>query len=350
MEEVQINVQDAKVGMQLSRAVYYEPLSLLLQKDTILTTNMLSHLEEHNIEKIYIHKPDMSNYLEMIRESEDFKRFNEAHQHSVEMVKNSFNGILVDNARIDEMELMNNVNELLSASRNNIQVLDMLHCIRNHDDSTYVHCVNVSLICHVMGEWLNFSKEDIQTLTLCGLLHDLGKLKMPKEILSKPDKLTDDEYTIMKTHPYIGYRIVESEEMDPHIRYSILQHHEKCDGSGYPLGLKSDRIDQFAKIVTIADIYDAMTSNRVYRQGLCPFDVIRLFEEDGFQKYDPHYLLIFLQRIVETYINKYVKLSNNERAQIIMINKHALAKPVVRIKDEYIDLSREKDLFIESLI
>lgn len=350
MEEVQIDVQSAKVGMQLSRAIYDEQDSLLLPKEAVLTAYMLSRLKEYKIEKIFIYKMDESNYLEAVKSSESFKAFSKEHQHSVEMVKNSFNSILVDNTRIDEMELMEDVNALLSASKNNMQVLDMLHCIRNYDDSTYIHCVNVSLICHVMGEWLSFSAEDIQTLTLCGLLHDIGKLRMPKEILSKPAKLTDKEYNIMKTHPYVGYRIASSEEMNPHIKYSILQHHEKCDGSGYPLGLKADKIDQFAKIVTIADIYDAMTANRVYRDGLCPFDVIKQFEEDGFQKYDPYYLLVFLQRIVETYINKYVMLSNNEKAQIIMINKHALAKPVVRTGKGYIDLSKEKSLFIRSLL
>lgn len=358
MEESKICMHEAKAGMQLSRSIYGNKGLLLLPKQAILTPRVIIRLTLYGIEELFISKSreneglkesEMGSYIKRTRETEAFKAFDESHSQSVNLVKNAFNGMLKDNNKIDTEALISDVDNLLKTSKNGIQVFDMLHCMRDYDDSTYVHSVNVSLICNVIGKWLGFSQSDVQILTLCGLLHDIGKLMMPKEIISKPGKLTTFEYATIKTHPYIGYSILQ-DDIDEHVKKAVLQHHEKCDGSGYPNGLKKDEIDEFAKIVTIADIYDAMTANRVYREGLCPFDVIELFEMEGFQKYDPYYLLTFLERMVESYINRGVRLSNNDEGQIIMINKSTLSKPVVRVHNEYIDLSRVNDLSIRALL
>lgn len=358
MEEHKICMPQAKGGMQLSRAIYYNNGLLLLPKQAILTPKTIIRLKLYGIEELYIYRPKkkeelqesgMGSYIARIRETEAFKVFDASHRQAVNLVKHAFNGMLRDNKKIDTNTLISDVDWLLKTSKNGIQVFDMLHCMRDYDDSTYIHSVNVALICNVIGKWLGFSKGDVQTLMLCGLLHDVGKLMMPKEIITKPGKLTPFEYATIKTHPYVGYSIL-GEDIDEHVRKAVLQHHEKCDGSGYPNGLHKDEIDELAKIVTIADIYDAMTANRVYREGLCPFDVIELFEKEGFQKYDPFYLLTFLERMVESYINRGVQLSNNEKGQIIMINKSALSRPVVRVHNQYIDLSRKHDLSIKALL
>lgn len=358
MEECKICMHEAKVGMQLSRAIFSHNGLLLLPKQAILTPKVIIRLKLYGVEELFIFKQgknevlresEVESYITHTRETKAFKIFDESHSQSVKLVKNAFNGMLKDNNKIDTEALISDVDNLLKTSKNGIQVFDMLHCMRDYDDSTYVHSINVSLICNVIGTWVGFSKEDVQILTLCGLLHDVGKLMMPKEIICKPGQLTTLEYATIKTHPYMGYSILQ-EDIDEHVKKAVLQHHEKCDGSGYPNGLKKNQIDEFAKIVTIADIYDAMTANRVYREGLCPFDVIELFEMEGFQKYDPYYLLIFLERMVESYINRRVRLSNNDEGQIIMINKSTLSKPVVCVHNEYIDLSRVNDLSIKTLL
>lgn len=358
MQENKISMHQAKCGMQLSRTIYYNNGLVLLPKGAVLTSKAIIRLKFYGIDELFIYwlkqaedvqESVMGNYIAHIRETKVFKDFDKLHTQSVNLVKNTFNGMIKDNSKINTNVLISEVDRLLKNSENSIQVFDMLHCIRDYDDSTYVHCVNVSLICNVLGKWLEFSKEDIQTLTLCGLLHDVGKLMMPKEIIAKPGKLTEHEFTMIKTHPYVGYTILQN-DIDEHVRNAVLQHHEKCDGSGYPNGLMKDEIDEFAKIVTIADVYDAMTANRVYRKGLCPFDAIEVFEKEGFQKYEPRYLLVFLERMVESYINRGVQLSNNEKGEIIMINKCALSKPVVRVRNQYIDLSKKSDLSIKALI
>ena len=110
----------------------------------------------------------------------------------------------------------------------------MLHNMREMDDSTYVHSINVALIATVLGRWLHMSEEELKILTSSGLLHDIGKLLIPKEILTKPKKLTEEEYTIIKTHPKKGFELLKTLDLDERILFSTLAHHERCDGSGYP--------------------------------------------------------------------------------------------------------------------
>lgn len=127
-------------------------------------------------------------------------------------------------------------------------------------------------------------------------------------------------------------------------------HHERCDGSGYPNGFKSDQIEDFSKIIGIADVYDAMTSNRRYRKAICPFDVVENFERDGFLKYDPGYLMIFMERIVQSYMHNIVRLSDGREGEVIMINKLSLSRPVIRTGTEFIDLSKDHRLSIDAII
>jgi HD-GYP domain-containing protein (c-di-GMP phosphodiesterase class II) len=194
------------------------------------------------------------------------------------------------------------------------------------------------------------SKEETRILTQAGLLHDIGKLLIPKHIISKPSKLTEDEFEEIKMHSIKGYQALKDLNLDVRVKYVALMHHEKCDGSGYPNGFKANQIEGFSKIVAIADVYDAMTSNRTYRQAICPFDVVENFERDGFLKYDPGYLMIFLERIVQSYLHNVVRLSDGREGEVVMINKLSLSRPVVRCGNTFIDLSKEPKLSIESVL
>ena len=227
----------------------------------------------------------------------------------------------------------------------------MLSTLKNYDDSTFNHSLNVSLICNIFGHWLNLSEKDIELVTACGLFHDIGKLLIPQEIIKKPGKLTDEEFAIIKTHPKRGYDLLKTKNVDPHIQMAALMHHEKCDGSGYPMRITGDKIDWCAKIVTIADIYEAMTAKRVYRGPLSPFKVINMFEDDGLKKYEPTYILTFLENVVNSYVNCRVKLSNGAEGDVIFINKVNLSKPLVKTSDNnFIDLSKSNDISIESIL
>ncbi|MCR4955391.1 MAG: HD-GYP domain-containing protein, partial [Lachnospiraceae bacterium] len=228
---------------------------------------------------------------------------------------------------------------------------EMLHCLRKTDVSTYTHSLNVAILCRLMGRWMHFSKEDVDTLTLCGLLHDIGKTKTPKNILLKPGKLTGEEFAVIKLHPLNGYEILKKLPLDSRIKRAALMHHERCDGTGYPLGLMQEEIDPFAVIVSIADVYDAMTTDRCYREAICPFTVIETFEKQGFHKYSSSYMSTFLNHVVDIYMDYHVVLNNGCCGQIVLKNQQCLARPTIYLPTkEFLDLSKHPELNIKEIM
>ncbi|HHT88578.1 MAG TPA: HD domain-containing protein [Clostridiales bacterium] len=360
MNTQKILTSQAIPGMIVAEDVYTKDLHLIIGKDTVLTDKIITRLEFYSITDISVYSNNNfihieNEYIENtfyseIKKSASFKLFRKAYQNTVNHVKDSIDNIALKKQDVNPEQLLYDVNKILYQCKTNIELFNMLHCMREYDDTTYIHSLNVSLICNIMGKWLNFNSEDLEVVTLCGLLHDVGKLLVPNNIITKPERLTNEEFSLIKTHVIRGYNLLRDKNIDERIKNTALMHHERCDGSGYPNGLISHEIDSFAKLVAIADVYDAMTCARVYRGPLCPFEVIHLFETEGYLKYDTKYILTFLEGIVQTYINNNVRLNNNMEGEIVMINKLSLSRPVIKVRDEFIDLSKHRDLYIQALI
>lgn len=286
-----------------------------------------------------------------IVESNEFQDFQKDYSHALSFLKEVFEGVQNKCYTIEEDELIKRVQPLF-ISRNTItELFDMIQQMHSLNDSVYAHCINVALICRMIGRWLHMESHDLDTLTCCGLLHDIGKLVIPEEILNKPGKLTDEEFVIVKSHPKYGYELLRNQNIDSRIKRSALMHHERYDGSGYPNGLTGELLSDFAMIVAIADVYDAMTAARTYRVPLSPFQVIANFEKDGFQKYHTKYIYIFLHRITTTYQNNRVMLNDGRACKIVMLNQNSLSRPIVRFDDgECLDLSTQTDLQITRIL
>lgn len=347
----------AKPGMIVAEDVYTIDNKLVIPKNTIITDKIITKLKFYRIIDIYISIPEpvkenhiKASYSEKIKKSQEFKDLHIEINTVTTGLKSNLNNIIAKDKEVNASEMIDQVDVIIAHCRNGIHLFDMLHCMRESDDLTYIHSLNVALISNILGRWLKLSKEDLDILTLGGLLHDIGKLLIPPKILLKNSTLTDSEYSIIKTHPIRGYQLMSKKGLNKHVLNAILMHHERCDGSGYPSGLKDSRIDPFAKIIAIADVYDAMTSSRVYRAALCPFEAISIFETEGLQKYDPHYIMTFLEEIVQSYIGNQVRLSNKQIGEIVMINKQALSKPVVQVGDKFIDLSKDHSVSIEAIL
>ncbi len=304
--------------------------------------------EEPVIEITEIEEP---SHFEKIQQSPEFKKFKENFGNNVNVLEGQLNDIVDKNSPIQVNQMLGPTMDLLSSQKSTFGVFDMLHNMRQFDDLTYAHSMNVSLICNVFAQWLGFSKDEQELATACGMLHDIGKLKISDEIIKKPGKLTEEEFKAIKAHPVEGYKILQHQDISEHIKNSALMHHEKCDGSGYPLGLKADKIDPYAKLVAIADVYDAMTSARVYRGAMCPFTVIRVFEDEGLNKYDAVYIMTFLENVVNTYIDSRVLLSDGRKATVKWIDKNKLSKPMVQLSDgSFLELAKEPGLRINKIL
>ena len=361
-----IKTADLVPGLVLAEDVYNFNGQMILPKGLVLTDKVITRLEFYSIlsvrcedapsedfqnessETVIPANPDDPSSLKRTREYAEFKA---EFEETLSDFRNSINNIVELNSPINTDELLDNTKELiLQAKSSSFSTMDMLHNMRMYDDLTYAHCMNVALICNVFAGWLKMSEEDTDLLTLAGLLHDIGKLKIPDSIIKKPSKLTNDEYALVKTHTIEGYKILKAKNVNPRIFNSALMHHEKCDGSGYPLALTAEKIDKFAKIVAIVDVYDAMTSARVYRGPLCPFKVIELYENEGLQKYDAYFIMTFLENVGLTYLHYNVRLSDGREGKIVFINKNNPSKPIVQCGDAMVDLSSEKDLHVEEIL
>jgi putative nucleotidyltransferase with HDIG domain len=356
MEAVRIRTDQAEPGMTVASDVYNLNDQLIIPKGTTLDARMIIRLRFYNIYGLLVFKEDSEkvlqeeSYIEALRNTQEFKKFSRTYVDTVYSVENNFNDVISGNSGFDIDKLLAETDRILKEGRNGAHIMEMLHGIRNYDDMTYVHSLNVSLICNIFAGWLKLSHEDTRILTLGGLLHDIGKMLVPKEIITKVGRLTEEEFKVIKTHTVKGYQVLKDQPIDLRVKYAALMHHERCDGTGYPNGFVAEQIDEFSKIIAIADVYDAMTSSRRYRNAICPFDVVENFERDGFLKYDPGYLMTFMERIVQSYMHNIVRLNDGRAGEVVMINKLALSRPVLRIGSEFVDLSKEHKLTIKTIV
>lgn len=380
MKKLKILTSQAVPGMIIDEDVYTAANHLIIPAGTTVSNKVITRLKFYSIHQIMVSvdenivvppppaqtaqtgqapeptawmprptpKPEM--YSEKVKNTREFKAFSSAVERSTDRFHTQIASIVEKDAPIDEDALVSDIHSVLLYARNGMHVFDMLHSMRNFDDETYLHSINVALISNVLGRWLNFTRRDLDTLTLCGLLHDIGKLVIPPEIIKKPGKLTDAEHETMMSHPLRGYNILRAQKANIHVQMTAMMHHERCDGSGYPLGIKAEQIDRFAKVVMVADVYEAMTAARVYRGPLCPFEVIGIFESEGLAQYDTRTVMTFLEHVNQTYLHNNVRLSNQSVGEIVMMNPTSLSKPVIKVGNDFIDLSREHNLYIEAIL
>lgn len=342
-------------GMIIARDIYSRNDQLVLAKNNILEPNMIAKIMFYAVQNIYVYQPEEQpqeeiSYYERIQKSTEFKNFQLAYNEVLNEIKDSVNQMVKYNRQISETQLVNSVKKIVKKAKGRHHFLELIYCIHEYDDMTFCHSINVALICNLFAKWLLMDEADQDTLTMCGLMHDVGKLAVPQEILNKPDHLTKEEYDIIKEHPEQGYLMLLRQDVDPRVRLATLQHHERYDGTGYPMCKSGDKIHPFAMITAIADVFDAMTSNRVYRNAICPFSVLEMFEGDGKHKFDLAVVIPLMERIAEIYINHTVSLNNDTQGEIIMVNCHSLSRPVVKVGDSFIDLSKHLDLRIDSVI
>lgn len=353
--------KELEPGMILAKDVRTPIGQELATKGTEVTRQLINRMKLYKVESACVegedpsapapktHAQESKTHSQKIAASSEFRDFQFGYFAAIDELKKAFTAA-ERKEQINTDALLTVVSKLFQ-SKTIGELFDMLFNMRIMEDAVYAHCLNVGLVSRMIGRWLKLEKHNLDVLTLAGLLHDIGKIKIPNEVLEKPGKPTDEEYEMIKKHPKFGYEMLKHQNIDPHIRKAALMHHERCDGSGYPSGLEEDFIDEYAMIVGIADVYDAMTAARSYRAPLCPFQVISNFEKEGYQKYHAKYIITFLKQIAATYQSNRVVLSDGRGCNIVMLNQNALSRPMVQFDDNTIlDLSTQKELYIKSVL
>lgn len=228
------------------------------------------------------------------------------------MVENSEENIYEFNKLKEQIEV------ILEKILKNCNLIINMADLKNFDQYTYEHSVNVAILSMVLGSKIGISNEEMYNLGMAAILHDIGKVFIPKEILNKPGKLTENEMDIMKKHSYLGYEYLKNRyEFSASACIGVLDHHEKYDGTGYPNGKKGKDISLFGRIINIVDVYDALTSKRAYRKGLLQSDAIKYIINGSGKQFDPGIVNIFIEKISPYLLGTCIKLDNrNEDVRV----------------------------------
>lgn len=352
------SIEELFPGMEVGNDVLTDSGKIILREGTILTASGIEGLTAWDIASVTIREKvaptpvitaESSAAAAAISKSQQI--FCDQYNKTTTVIKQAF-----ENMRYFKEAPLKEMQELASHSifpmLDSIGVMNHLQMVHQQNDYTFQHSINVAIICGVLGKWLGYTKANLSDLVLAGLLHDIGKTQIPLHILDKPEKLSKDEMEIMRSHAVLGYKLIKGyNHLSSNVTYGVLQHHERMDGSGYPLQVKADQLHQYARIVAIADTYDAMTSDRVYRNKMTPFTVVETMNGEMFNKLDPHICTVFLNNVRNYFVGNIVKLDDGRRAEVVYLGPFLAARPTVCTQNgEFIDLEKHKKISIIELL
>ncbi|KRQ85935.1 Cyclic di-GMP phosphodiesterase response regulator RpfG [Caloramator mitchellensis] len=349
-----VNILNAKPGDVISQTILDSSGNILLREGITLTQRYINKLIDLGIHFIYI----KDKLLEDLPHQDH--HFLEIKSHTLKALTKATTRIQYNDITEVKNTIMT-ISELIEYLIENKDVNSMfLTELKTYDNYTFVHSLNTCVLSLFMGIQLCYSKPMLLDLGAGALLHDIGKMKIPQEILNKNGSLTEEEYDIMKTHPEIGYDMIKGASyINERGKLIILEHHERFDGKGYPQGLKGEKISKYARICCITDVYDAIATDRVYRKAFPPNEAYEFILASAGTLFDLELVNIF-KNIFSIYsIGMEVKLSNGYYAFVVGNNKGFPDKPKVRIvKDEFgneikpydIDLVKHTNIGIVEII
>jgi HD-GYP domain-containing protein (c-di-GMP phosphodiesterase class II) len=320
-----VRLDKAQTGVVVARAIHTLDGVVLLSSGVRLTREHKDKLLNYGITEIYIEDPysEGISIPELIRE----EVITEVKAQVKNLMTSPSVKVSVDAKKVGEI-----VEKLISNILNNEEIVASLCDVRSIDEYTFSHSVNVSVISIVTGLGIGMKGDSLRDLGIGALLHDLGKIMIDDTILKKPGSLTSAEYDEVKRHTQYGYEILNNSEKISRDACDIaLSHHERLDGSGYPKKLKGSDIQVPARIVAIADVYDALTTDRVYRRKMMPHDVLDYLLSLGGKHFDKNLLDAFVRHIAYYPVGTAVILNSGEKGLVSEYNPYFPNRPVVRV-------------------
>lgn len=326
-------------GMVLGDNLYNNNGDLMLSSGTVITEEYANAIERRRYNGVYI-DDDISKDIEIINIINDKVR-----AQAVKSIKDMFIQIEKGNIGVKpdvkkiQLQIEAIVDEIFANRQLMVNMIDM----KAFDDYTYYHSVNVAVLSIVLGVALELNRKELCDLGFAALLHDIGKVFVNKKILNKREKLTPIEFEEIKTHSLLGCNHLKNKYHIPDASFlGILHHHEKYNGGGYPNNLKGTDISLYGRIISLADVYDALTSDRPYRKALLPSDAIEYIMGSTFTLFDPDVVEVFVKRIAAYPIGTCVRLSNGLSGIVTQNYENLCMRPRIRI---FKDHDREVDSY-----
>lgn len=329
---IYIPISSARAGMTLAKSISSpNGMFALLQQGEELTDPIIKKLINHNIDGIYVEmygsediEPksiiDLDTKQRITNEIRDVytKYYHQPYiSHAAVEATRKIAVSIVDNV-LDREEYLMNMME-----------------IKGYDNYTYSHCLNVSVLSIMLASEMSISRNRLDDIALCALMHDIGKIDVPIEIIDKKGPVTDSEFSIIKTHPEKGVeRLRKCYNVSREVLLGIQSHHEKVDGTGYPYGYKGTHIPIFGRILAVADVYDALTSHRSYRKAWLPNDAIEYIVAGSDAHFDQEIVQLFMHMVCAYPEGCIVKLSDESTAVVVKNCSQNVLRPTVRLLED----------------
>jgi HD-GYP domain-containing protein (c-di-GMP phosphodiesterase class II) len=340
-----ISTKNLKAGDKLSTDLVVSQKRVLLRRGRALSSSIIDKLEVLGFQGLYVDdklsegivisdviSPELKNVAKAEMKALFYNGENNRHKHLKKQLP-SIKSIV-----------HNIVDEVVHNRDIMVNIID----IRTYDDYTYSHSLNVAVLSVVMGTVIGLGKKQLQDLAMGALLHDTGKMFIKKEILNKPARLTPDEFEEIKTHSERGYHyLCEQLEIPEDARIVALQHHEQYGGCGYPNGLSKDGIHIYGRIAGVADVYDALTSDRPYRSSMLPSDAIEYIMSGYNTLFDPKIVEALTKKIAPYPMGTCVRLSTGQTGIVVKNYQDTSLRPQIKLIvdndpiEEYIDLTHD---------
>ncbi|MFC0559430.1 HD-GYP domain-containing protein [Halalkalibacter alkalisediminis] len=331
-----VSIRSVTAGSKLAKAIYNDNGQVLLFEGAELTNRVLDRLSQLGFTFIYIQdeRTDDIEVESVVRE--------ETKRQAVKTIKAEFQAIADDiklkkafNSDHFSKDFSKVIQAILSDIKKNENALAILSDMFVYDSYIFTHSLNVTVYTLGLAVELGFNDKQLMDIGMGALLHDVGKMAIPVEVLNKPGRLNNEEFRIIQTHARAGFDMLRNAPnlslLSAHCAY---QHHERLDGTGYPQGLKGNQIHYYAKMIAIADVFDAVTSNRIYRKPMLPHEGLELLYSGVGKQFDQALVEAFRRTIAVYPAGIKVKLSDGRMAIVVKQNKQLSTHPVVRIMEE----------------
>lgn len=345
---LKVHVTDLKNGDRLIADTFNRHGVHILAKGTALYDAEIARLMQHSIDYVEVHPNEEDPYANAGTAAFFFPEIKSTFDDAVLLFESLFHDSMTtgrfDSALVED--IMQPLFNVLASQKDAVALLLLLNRDANY---TYVHSMQVGMLSYYLSLWLGYPHDQASAICQAGYLHDIGKSTIPGEILNKPGRLTKEEYEIVKMHTVNGYEIIRNSLGDTEAATAALQHHERGDGSGYPHGIKADEMHPWSAIIAVADVYSAMTSNRVYQDKQELINVLKELHRLSFGQLAPEPTHTFIRNMLPYFINKKVRLTNGEYGYIVMNHPTDFFRPLVRVSDRFVDLSTERELDIEEV-
>jgi HD-GYP domain-containing protein (c-di-GMP phosphodiesterase class II) len=351
-----ISIEYLYDGLSLPDDIYnYNGTTLLVKKGSVLNETLIKQLKRFNNSEKNI-KVSAKMHFELLNRGTPQKykqQFLEEQVGYTEITNSTRNMIKITEITNQiPYKQVRDIGELLLDRLAVTEPALLVQCINGTneiDEYLYRHSVNVAIINGLMGKWLQLGEEDINELVILGILHDIGKTRVPQDILNSAKTLSPQEFEIIKKHSEFSDELIKRNKgFHEHISAAARAHHEKMNGTGYPDGLVADDIPLFARITAISDIYDAMVSRRSYKEAQSPFTVLMQMKNEQFSGLDIRLVNLFCEEMPRELVGKSVLMSNGMTGVVRFVNDRNIEYPIVEINGDIILTNR--DLYCVSMI